>query len=100
MTIANEKEIVAEINELKQLLNAYQAPLFDVMFHKEQAITDVISRLKIRAIHLEEGVAKNNLNQYLKLVDDLCPDVKGNISASVPMIAIMTQAMDKVAKAD
>lgn len=100
MTIANEKEIVAEINELKQLFNAYQAPLFDVMFHREQVITYVISRLKIRTIHLEEGFVKDNLNQYLKMVDDLWPEVKGNVSASVPMIAMMTQAMDKVAKSD
>lgn len=100
MTPADEIIIVEEINELKKLFNAYQEPLFEMMVRKEQGITDVISRLKIRTIHLENGVVKNNLNQYLKMVDDLWPEVKGNISASVPMIAIMTQAMDKVAKVD
>lgn len=100
MTPADERIIVEEINELKKLFNAYQEPLFEMMVRKEQGITDVISRLKIRTIHLENGVVKNNLNQYLKMVDDLWPEVKGNISASVPMIAIMTQAMDKVAKVD
>lgn len=100
MTPADERIIVEEINELKKLFNAYQEPLFEMMVRKEQGITDVIARLRIRTIHLEEGVVKNNINQYLKMVDDLWPEVKGNIRASVPMIAIMTQAMDKVAKAD